>query len=171
MMTVGIDRQGRMQEQAEVSAVADRPQAAGTAGMPLIVQFARVLDGQDMAPGRAPRDLLAAMLVNLFNAHGLIPKPTAKPDFLGAIACQFTQPDGEMLRHPLRQQSPFFAAARLGSRQPPSKKMPFPTSRISRPTQSHTTANQRNIRFTTRVSLSHQRVMCIDQPLEGGRPL
>src|SRR5262249_55894064 len=167
MMALGIDRQSRMQEQAKVGAVADRPQAAGAAGMALIVQFGGVLDGHDMASGHTVRDFLAAMLVKLFNGHGLVPQPAAKRDFLGNIARQCTQTNVEFLRHSLRQQRPFFAAVRRRSCQPPSRKIPLPTSRISRQTESHTTTDQRNA-FAPAESVGRtQREVFTDQPSSG----
>src|SRR5258708_8941515 len=167
MMTFGMNRQGRMQEQAKVGAVADRPQTARAAGVALIVQFGGVLDGQDMASGHTARNFLAAMLVKLFNGHGLVPQPAAKSDFFGNIARQYTQTNAEFLRHSLRQQRPFFAAVRRRSCQPPSRKIPLPTSRISRQTESHTPIDQRNLLALAESVGRTQREVFTDQPLQG----
>src|SRR5215471_594208 len=167
VMIVGINRQGRMQEQAEVSAVADRPQAAGAASMALIVQFGGVLDGQDMAPRCASCDFLTAMLVNLSDRHRLIPQPATERYFFSTIPCQWVQPNGELLRHSLRQQCPFFAAVRRRSCQPPNKNIPLPTSRISRQIESHTTMDQRKVLAPPESAGRTPRHVCIDQPLVG----
>ena len=128
-----------------------------------------VLDGQDMASGHTARDFPAAMLVQLFNGHGLVPQKAAECDFLGNTARQFTQANVELLRHPLRQQRPFFAAVRRRSCQSPSKKIPSPTSRItpsriSRQTESHISVDQHNVLSRTESVGRTRREVFTDQP-------
>src|SRR5262249_20172125 len=71
------------------------------------------------------------------------------------------------LRHSLRQQRPFFAAVRRRSCQPPSRKIPLPTSRISRQTESHTTTDQRNAFAPAESGGRTQREVFTDQPTRG----
>jgi hypothetical protein len=104
------------------------------------------------------------MLVKLFNRHGLVPQPTAKCDFLSNTARQFTQANAELLRHSLRQQRPFFSAVRRRSCQPPSRKIPLPTSRLSRQTESHTSPDQHNVLPLAESVGRTRREVFIDEP-------
>jgi hypothetical protein len=174
MPIFSVNRQGRMQEQANLGAVSHRAQAASAAGMPLIAQFGGILDGQDVTPGYAVRNFLPATLVKLFNRHGLVPQPTAKCDFLSNAARQLTQANVELLRHSLRQQRPFFSAVRRRSCQPPSKKSPLPTSRLSQQTESHTSYDQHNVlplaKFAGAVAGRQPHVPLFARPQVQGTP-
>jgi hypothetical protein len=168
MTIFSVNRQGWMQEQADLGAISHRAQAASAAGMALIAQFGGILDGQDVTPGYAVRNFLPAMLVKLFNRHGLVPQPTAKCDFLSNTARQFTQANAELLRHSLRKQRPFFAAVRRRSCQSPSRKIPLPTSRISRQTESHTSHDQHNVLPLAESVGRTRREVFIDQAFRPG---
>jgi hypothetical protein len=86
-------------------------------------------------------------------------RPLRTRHLLGNTARQFTQANAELLRHSLRKQRPFFAAVRRRSCQSPSRKIPLPTSRISRQTESHTSHDQHNVlSLTEPVGRTHE--MC-----------
>jgi len=78
-----------MHEQADVRAVADAAEAALALSLGLVIDLARVLDEQDVPPGRCgsrPRRRIAQDFVH---RHSRIAEKPRQPDLLSPIVGQF----------------------------------------------------------------------------------
>jgi len=111
---VGLDRQHRMDEQPGVPAIAHRAQAPRSSGMGLIVQFAGVLDRQNMQAGDAGPHLLADRALHFHQSYLGIVQPPPEASLFDPVVRQTPNADGRALDHPLQQvPPPFFSRSSL----------------------------------------------------------
>jgi hypothetical protein len=104
-----LHRQHRMDEQAEVLTIAHRPEPPRPSGMGLIVQFAGVLDGQNVQAGNVGPHPFANRAIHLHQSYPGIAQPTPETRLFNAIIRQAPNTDGRALDHPLQQMPPPFS--------------------------------------------------------------
>jgi hypothetical protein len=126
-----IDRQNRVQKQAAVAPVPNHAQPPRPAGMPLVVQLARILDRQHMPTAHRRAQPLGAPGTQRRPRYPRVPQPAAKPHLLSTTTRQAAQPDGLLLDHPPVQQAPSLRAAYPRSGPPKIPPLPCPTPHIS----------------------------------------
>jgi hypothetical protein len=107
----GINRQHRMYEQPDIAAIADRAETLLATALRLIVDLARVLNGEHMPAARRCRDKPPSMRHHLLNRHSVIVKKTPEPDLLRTIIPKFANADFLSFRHPLDQKVSHLSAS------------------------------------------------------------
>ena len=155
---VGLDRQHRMDEQTGVLAVADRTQAPRSSGMGLIVQFAGVLDGQNVQASDAGAHLLADRALHLHQSDLGVVQPAPEAGLFTATVRQTPKTDGRALDHPSQQMPPPFSSRSSLKRPTMSTRMSIRNALPQRtsPTESHTVKAAQH-QPQARVNLSHQK--------------
>ena len=135
---LGVDRQRRMDEEADVRAIADPAKAALAPGLGLIIDLARVLDQKDVPAGRCGSRPLRRRAQDFIRRHSGVAEEAGKPDLLRPIVGQFAQARADAHAHPLQRLPPLFSS-RTSPKYPMFKSAIADPLRIKgRPIQNHT---------------------------------
>jgi hypothetical protein len=136
--SLGVHRQRRMHEQADIRAIADCAQAALAPGLRLIIDLARVLDQKDMSAGRCDSGPLRRRAQDFVNSHSGVAEEARKPDLLRPIVGQFAQARADAPAHALQRLPPLFSS-RSSPKYPTFKSAIADPLRLKgRPIQNHT---------------------------------
>lgn len=100
-----------MHEQPDIAAIADRAETLLATALRLIVDLARVLNGEHMPASRRGRDKPPSMRHHLLNRHSVVVKKTPEPDLLRTISPKFANADFLSFRHPPDQKFPHLPAS------------------------------------------------------------
>src|SRR5208283_1998763 len=98
-----IDRNGRVQKQAEVAVIAGPPEAVFAGGMAGEVEFRRVLDRQHVTPGRSMAGKPSSGGEHLAIADRTVIEKATKGQLLVAVIRQPTDAGGRVLTHRIQQ--------------------------------------------------------------------
>ncbi len=106
---LGVDRERRMHEQADVLAVAYWPEAALALDFGLVIDLARVLDQKDMPPRRRGCCPLRRRAQDFVRRHSGVAEKAGQPDLLRPIVGQLARARADARAHALQRLAPLFS--------------------------------------------------------------
>ena len=104
-----VNGQDRMREQPDIGAIADRAEPPLAPALRLIVDLARILNGEDVPARRRRRDKRRPMRDHFRDRDARIAKKAPKPHLFGAIIRKLANADFLPLDHPLQHQIAVFS--------------------------------------------------------------